>query len=306
LKKSNRLLMTYQWENMLRLMQIKFNASNLPTVKIGNFRAVLKETLLSSFCSNYDGNPYLLEIVINLPNHHKSYFMSNLKEIPFSHFISSHLFFRLKFPKENKFYNDRTSLDKLVGFYPEFKEKVRQEDVQYSDLIELAESMFKSFRSNYADPENIGKSLSVNGLTYFIREGLADFSQTQNSRIGNISDKYTAQKFPILLCRKTLTVNPMRLAVIMLPSADTIEFCVYSLASNAECSKVITVADCEVHFPFLRMLLSQHGFRESIGDRLLATYKNTLLVELFIKEETAGHRDEPAWDHKLTLARGER
>jgi hypothetical protein len=305
--------MIYQWENMLRFMQINFNAANLPTVKIGNFRAVLKETVLSASSANIDGYPYSFEIVLNYPNREKSFFWSNLKQIPISKIMEIDLFFRLKIPKDNKFYNDRTSLKKLLPFFPELENKVAQEDIQYSDLVNLASTMFSSFKANYVNPDALGRAPSVNSLSFFVREGLAKAFQTQNSSIGNVSEKYNESRFPILLYRKTMTVNPMRLAVIMLPSADTIEFYVYSLDSNVECSKVVSVADCESSFPFLKILLPQPGMREEIGDRLFSTFKNTLLMELYIKEDLirktqkVGIRDTgTSKQHKFTMIRGEK
>lgn len=304
--------MVYQWENMLKFMQVNFNAVNLPTVKIGAFRAVLKETLLSAFSTNAEGHSYYFEIVLNFPNREKIFFASQLKKIPFSKVMEADLFIRLKVPKDNKIFNDRTSLKKVINFFPELERKVDIEDIQYSDLISLASKMFSSFKTNYQDPEILGRAPSVNALAFFVREGLARVAQTQNSNIGQISSKYLEQRFPILLYRKAMTVNPMRLAVIMLPSADTIEFYVYSLDSNVECSKTVSFSECESTFPFLKILLPQPGVREEIGDRLFAAYKNSLLMELFIKEDQikktqkVGARNLGASKHKFTMVRGEK
>jgi hypothetical protein len=285
LKKSNRLLMTFQWENMLSFMQIGFNAANLPTVKIGNFRAVLKETILAAFSTNADGVTYSFEVVLNFPTRQANFFLSNLKKIPFVSLQELDLFIRVKYPKDNRFYNDRTSLKKLCAFYPDLKQKIDLQILQYSDLIHLGERMFRSFKINYLNPEKLKQVPTVNALSYFIKEGLAEIEQTRNSTIGNFSEKYKESKYPILLCRKTMTVQPMRVAVIMLPSADTVEFYVYALDSNIECSKIVSLADVELNFPFLRTLLPQPGFRQSIGERLFTTYKNTLLMELYFKED---------------------
>lgn len=311
LRKSNRLLMIYQWGSMLQFMRLNFNAANLPTVKIGNFRAVLKETLLTRFSSNLNNNPYSFEIVLNFPNRDKTFFLSSIKTIPFSKVLELDMFIRLKLPKENKCYNDRVTLKKLLEFFPQLQRKVSIEDIKYSDLLHLAREMFTSFHKNYLDADILGRAPSVNALSFFVREALANVSQTHNSGIGRPSEQINANKYPVLLAKKAVSVHPLRMAVIMLPDPDSIEFYLYSLDSNIECSKVVPISDCEAMFPFIKALLPQPGLREEIGERLFAAHKNTLLMELFIKEaqikNTAkvGARNLKSI-HKHTMMRGEK
>lgn len=289
LNKTNRLLMMYQWENMCKFMTLNFNGANLPTINIGNFRAVLKQTLIHIFTTSLDGSAFSFEIVFALPNTKQSYFWESFRSIPSSKLLDIDLFLRVKYIKEMKFCNDRVKLGKIIHFFPLIEKRAKAGSLHYSDLFEIADCMFKQYQINYSNPDLREKTPATNSISYFIHKGQLPATQSRNSNIRLTSRQYIMNEFPILLYRTAMTCKPMRMLAIMLPSHDTIEFHIYSIESNLCYTKSLSMDEVCETVPFIRQMISQEGFRESIGFRLFTTYKNALLMELFTRELTAAN-----------------
>lgn len=272
---------------MLKLMRLKFNALNLPTVHIGNFRAVMKETLLHVFSTSMEKKAFSFEIVCALAKPENEYFWKSLRGTPSSELIETDFFMRVKYIKDMKFCNDRVKLSKIIHFFPDILAKYMNSKIDYCDLLEIADCMLKQYQLNYTNPDLRDNAPLTNTISYFIHRGQLPATQNRNSAIKVTSRQYIMNEFPILLYRTAITCSPMRMLAIMLPSSDTIEFYIYSLESNIQCTKLISVDEAEVAVPFIRRMLTQDGFREVIGHRLFTAFKNSLLMELLTKEKNA-------------------
>lgn len=280
-RRANNYMLIYQWENIVQEMQIAFNPSAQPMIRIKSFHAVLKECLLQACHQSESQEPYWFEVILASHVRTQEQFWSLLKRANEKLLLASEVLFRLRFTKKHIFRNDKVSLRQLLAFYPEAIVKLKKERFEYSDLLKMSEDLYMRFRVNFSDPKLIEQCPDQHQISHFVQRGQLKMSQKPISQIRTTSRQYLTSEFPILLCRHPFTSHPPTILCVMLIDKESLEFIIYSLDNNTMVSKKMRMTEVETAVPFVRTMIVQQGCREEIGRRLFLAYKNILLVDMY-------------------------
>ena len=281
LQRANNYMLIYQWDHITQEMEIVFNPSFQPMIKIKSFHAVLKECLLQACNQSQSNEPYWFEIILSSHARTKDQFWSLLKKSGEKTLLAYEILFRLKFTKKHIFRNDKVTLRQLMAFYPEVIIKLKKERFEYSDLLKMSEDMYMRFRVNFSDPKLTLQCPDQHQISHFVQRGQLKMSQKPISQIRTTSRQYLSSDFPMLLCRQPFTSHPPTILCVMLNDKESLEFVVYSSDNNSMVSKKMSIAEVETAIPFVRTMIVQQGCREEIGRRLFLAYKNILLVDMY-------------------------
>lgn len=295
LRKANRFLMFYQWEHILKKLEIVFNSSGTPLAKIATFKAPLRETLMKHFHEAEESKhgSYWFEASITHRNMTPARFWaSGLTGVTKESLMQSEMMLRVNFISSMVSKNDKLTIWELMQLYPFKKHKMEMQGVlKYQDLFLLGLKVFKDFRKNFSKSSStsLGEFTlpRLNMISYFSSGGRAIYPQKSNSSFKVVDQQFVLEQFPILLLRKVLTTEPMTLLVVMMSNGETLDFIRYSLSGEQLFKIQKSVASVEEVIPFARNMLAQPGCRFAFGERLFYTFKNSILLNFHRQELVA-------------------
>ena len=102
------------------------------------------------------------------------------------------------------------------------------------------------------------------------------------------TDPYYKEYNDILIHRTVFTMRPKQMLVILFNKrAQEFSFVLYDTTTCSSRTKRVPVGEVEAHIPHLSVLLENNKFTE-VGRRIVAAFKNSMLVGVYI------HENDPA------------
>lgn len=290
-RRTNKVLMFYQFERIVSNMNVRFNPSNQPILQISNFTGILKETLLQSYGTTPSNQLFHFEITCVIHSPDKPTLWKLHRYLGSSKILEMKLHMKIFMVETDTFKNDSMRLVDALSLFPDIQEKINNGRFQYSDLLKIAESMYHSFRRNYSNSTLQSTCPETNQISHFVQSGMTRLVQKCTSEIRFVDHQYIKEEFPVLLAREVFTTRPMRLIVIMIKDTESIQFLIYSSDSNMIFSRDVEISSFESELPYFKQMMFA-GLRLELGKRLISLFKNSLLLETFSREEIKGEFGE--------------
>lgn len=274
----DRFLLFYQVERLVEFMEIKDTSPGQTLIFLSNFRAILKQVLARECNYVSDRNQmYWFEVTIVFGENENGQLNESTRYNNRESILDSKLMIRLRSVGYNYLKNDKISLRNILDIYPHLKEKMKNGDLLYSDLIHTAERMFKEFRQSY----KIGQK--DDNLADFLSAGKIHRLQKPISNIYQVAERFSDGDYPILVYRGAFTSSPRRILAIILLNRESVQFLVSEMISAKAHSFIKHISWVKKQLPYFDHLLLKEA-RKEIGRRLLLIAKNSLLVDLHTKE----------------------
>ena len=294
LKKRHPFIEMRFWEDLLDNMQLSLNANGKLRLKINTFKGILREFLFHDilqklnpesliflevfFESRKSKTPInifnkLPNITYNSANHYNIYIrLTNLQHLGISNekFTLRDLIYSYSLDLLNQI--DTNKLAKTVFLQSELKNlgnflkfKLQSSDFN-RNLLEIVESLNNSKKEIVIKKDLTGKAL-----------------KRLNCSISLQNINFNKEKKYVLIYKAVFTLRPLKMVTVSFSVHKLIFYVeIYDLKNCHTFSKKFPMFVVKNYMPFIKEMLSWSLFY-LIGERMIQNFKNSLIVESFIK-----------------------
>jgi hypothetical protein len=290
----HRHLMTYVWERFVQHFNLTYFRTKEIMIKIQSFNSILKQQLVSNFCTLDQRHFFWIDIKIG--------------KNPFEHFwrcydhlTSQEYLMNLEIYVSIKELNtENSSSEKIIireFLSPEdpIINKIQNNQFRITDLLEIGHRIY----DRVIDCLKKSRKTNLRGMMLGQpQRGLLNDRDTRMIKIREkpmysndphiqylsidklhiLTTKRLSSKYPIFMSRHLFMMKPRKLCTVLLLNATEIIFIIQDSENSSMRYKIISEELAKGFIPGYVAMVNESCF-ETLGERLFATFKNVLLVD---------------------------